>query len=125
MKSTIKSQEVENTQKEIHLMQAIDCITYIDLKEIEQSLANIGLKLDLDEKSYLLLYYNTSNERHYYQATTSPKDSKEISAYNVNSDFYNTHLKGERTNTGKILDDLRKNCFTTIRKRGIDYILSF
>jgi uncharacterized protein YnzC (UPF0291/DUF896 family) len=125
-KSYLETQ-FENTEKQIQRL--IDTgVEFIPLSEMDEKLLQIGLKLDLNENGYLNLYYNTSNENHYLEATTSPIDNKKISAYNVNGDFYNKHLKGNdiiTTHEARELKKLRNDYFTTYKKRGKTYILSF
>ncbi len=119
-----KAEMIENTQKQIErLIQS--GIERVSLHDIQTMLAQIGLTLDLNENGYLYTYYNTSNEHRYYQATTSPLDFRKISAYNVNSDFYNKYLRGYESAHGDALRKIRKNYFCTYKKRSIEYILSF
>ena len=115
---------IENTQKQIeNLIQS--GVERVNLHDMQTMLAQIGLTLDLNENGYLYLYYNTSNENHYYEATTSPLDFRKISAYNINSDFYNKYLRGYESAHGDALRKIRNNYFCTYTKRGIEYILSF
>jgi hypothetical protein len=121
--------EVQRIQTEKEIQKLIESgLEQISIEEMQSRLSEIGLTLDLNENSYLNLYYSTSNENSYLQATTSPIDSKKISAYNSNSDFYNKHLKGGemlKTHEGHMLYDLRTNYFCTYTKRHQTYILSF
>ena len=119
--------QIKNTEAEIARFVDLG-IELIELDDMQAKLAGIGLKLDLSEKSYLNLYYNTSNENHYFEATTSPIDNKRLSAYNVNSEFYNKHLKGDdmlKTPQGLQLQKLRQDYFCLYQKRGVKYIISF
>jgi hypothetical protein len=118
--------EIQKLNTEAEISRLIQSgYTLITLGEMQQKLNEIGLKLDMNENSYLYLYYNTYNETHYLNATTSPIDDKKISAYNVNGDFYNKYLKGSHTDKGLILDKLRSNYFCTYTKKNKTYILSF
>ena len=121
--------EVQRKNTEAEIKRMIDSgVEQISIEEMNQKLSAIGLTLDLNENSYLYLYYNTSNENSYLEATTSPLDSKKISAYNTNSEFYNKHLKGDvkfYTSTGEELRKLRMNYLCTYTKRNQTYILSF
>lgn len=121
-----KVQQVLNTNAEIKRME--EYAERISLDDMQLLLKEIGLKLDLNENSYALYYYNNYNEHYFYQMCTSPIDDKKISAYNINSDFYNKHLKGDskfHSEMGRKLDKLRQDYFTTIVRRGIEYIISF
>jgi hypothetical protein len=122
-----KEVQRKNTEAEIKRM-INSGIEQISIEDMQQKLATIGLTLDLNENSYLYLYYNTSNENSYLEATTSPIDNKKISAYNTNSEFYNKHLRGDikfYTPMGEALQKMRNNYFCTFTKRKQTYILSF
>ena len=121
--------EKYNTQKEIERLLSTG-VKQVTLENMQNMLSEIGLTLDLNTNGYLYLYYNTSNENKYYQATTSPLDNKKISVYNINSEFYNKHLKdykglNTKTEYAQRLYELRMYYFCTIKKRNIEYILSF
>jgi len=118
-----RSKQIENTEAEIKRI--CDYAEYIEFEDMQARLSEIGLKLDLNVNSYALYYYNTSNENHYFELTTSPIDKKKLSAYNVNSEFYNKYLKGNHSGNGHTLDTLRNKYFTTIVKNRIKYIVSF
>jgi hypothetical protein len=118
-----KEKQVLNTNAEINRMQ--DYAEYIPFEDMQRRLNEIGLKLDMNVNSYALYYYNSSNYNHYFEVTTTPIDNKKLSAYNVGSEFYNKYLKGTHTGKGLELDKLRNKYFTTIVKRGINYIVSF
>ena len=118
--------EIQRKNTEAEIKRLIEYgIEEISLEDMKAKLMEIGLTLDLNENSYLNLYYNTSNENSYLEATTTPLDSKKISVYNVNSEFYNKHLKGGNTSTGDKLQKLRMNYLCTYTKRKQTYILSF
>ncbi len=121
--------EVQRKNTEMQRQRLIECgVEQISLEEMKQKLFEIGLTLDLNENSYLNLYYNTLNEHSYLEATTSPIDSKKISAYNVDGEFYNKHLQGDTrfyTPTGETLRKLRMNYFCLYSKKNQTYILSF
>lgn len=119
-----KIKQIENTQRQINYLLNIG-LERVTLEEMQNMLSDIGLKLDLNINGYLNLYYNTNNANKYYEATTSPLDSKKISAYNTNSEFYNKHLTGFRTTEAETLYKLRINYFCTYKKGSIEYILSF
>jgi hypothetical protein len=122
-----KEQQRLNTQKEIENILAYGC-ERISLEDMQNRLSKIGLTLDLNPNGLLLAYYNTSNDSHFFCATTSPLDKDKISAYNIKSEFYNKHLKGEefvRDEYAQELHKLRTDYFCTYTKRGIEYILSF
>ena len=123
LKLDYRLQQKINTEKEIERMRI--CCEQISIDDMHVLLAEIGLKLDMNENSYALYYYNTSNADHYYQMTTCPLDKKKVSIYNVNSDFYNKYLKGWETEHAITLKKLRMDYFCTVKKRGIEYIVSF
>lgn len=96
---------------------------YIELEKLKEKLFELGLKLDLSEKGYLNCYYNTMNEFHYYlEATTHPLEKSGLSCYNVRSEWYN---KEEHTEKGSKLMKLRCNYFSSIKRKGKEYILFF
>jgi len=100
----------------------------VSLENMETMLQEIGLKLDLNPNNYALYYFNDMNDTHYYEMTTQPLDSKKISAYNVMSEFYQKHLRGDvklHSEIGSRLSTLRRDYFTTIMKNKIEYIVSF
>jgi len=123
LKIDYKVQMQINTEEEIKRM--LDYAEYIPFEEMQKRLIEIDLKLDMNVNSYALYYYNTSNENHYFLLTTCPIDNKKISAYNVDSEFYNKYLRGTHTGKGLELDKLRNDFFTTIVKGGKTYIVSF
>jgi hypothetical protein len=123
LKVDYRLQQRINTEKEIERMQLF--CERISIDEMHSLLAEIGLKLDMNENSHALYYYNTSNAEHYYQMTTCPLDKKKVSVYNVNSDFYHKYLKGWETKHAITLKRLRMDYFCTVKKRGIEYIVSF
>lgn len=130
IKPGVDFKEVQRKNTEAEIKRMIDSgVELINIEEMQNKLATIGLTLDLNENSYLYLYYNTSNENSYLEATTSPIDNKKIIAYNTNSEFYNKHLKGDSrfyTETGRMLQEgIRNNYFCTYKKRAQTYILSF
>jgi hypothetical protein len=118
-----KAQQIENTEAEIKRI--CDYAEYVEFEEMQNMLSQIGLKLDMNVNSYANYYYNNLNENHFFEMTTSPIDKKKISAYNVDSEFYNKYLKGTHSEKGHILDKLRNKYFTTIVKNKIKYIVSF
>lgn len=118
-----KSKQIENTEAEIKRM--CDYAEYIEFEDMQSRLTEIGLKLDMNVNSYALYSYNTANDNHYFELTTSPIDKDKLSAYNVNSAFYNKYLRGTHSGHGYTLDELRNKYFTTIVKNRIKYIVSF
>ena len=121
------AQQAQNTEAEIKKMQ--EFAELIPLDEMQKRLGELGLKLDLNPNGYLLTYYDTSNEYHYLQATTQPLDKKKVSAFNVNSDFYQQNYSGDRrfeiTEAAQKLKALRMDYFTIITVKKKVYILSF
>jgi len=115
-----------STQKYIKEME--NYAERVSLENMETMLQEIGLKLDLNPNNYALYYFNDMNDTHYYEMTTQPLDSKKISAYNVMSEFYQKHLRGDvklHSEIGSRLSTLRRDYFTTIMKNKIEYIVSF
>lgn len=122
-----RADQVKKTEKEIQRMQNAG-IEKISVEDMQALLSEIGLKLDLRESGYLYPYFNTGNENHFYEATTSPIDRTGHSAYNVNGEFYQKHMRGDikfRSATGRKLDELRDQYFCTYIIRRIEYIISF
>jgi hypothetical protein len=118
-----KGKQIKNTHEEINRM--CNYAEHITFEDMQNRLNEIGLKLDLNTNSYANYYYNDYNENHYFELNTSPIDSKKLSAYNTNSDFYNKYLRGTHTGKGIELDKLRNKFFTTIIKNKKIYIVSF
>lgn len=123
LKLDYRIQQVINTEKHIERKQEYS--ERISIDEMNVLLAEIGLKLDMNENSYALYSYNAYNADHYYEMTTHPIDKKKVSAYNVNSDFYQKYLNGWETEHGITLKKLRMDYFCTVKRRGIEYIVSF
>jgi len=120
MKKNLKLIQFEDTEMEKQRM--IDAgIEYISLDEMKKNLSELGLRLNMSQ-NFMIYYYNTMNEHYYLEASTQPVEKSGKSCYSVNSDWYNTK---DCTVEGDKLMKLRTKYFTTIIRKGREYILNF
>jgi len=90
-KLSYKDLQKQETQKEINNLLKSGA-QKVSLQDYKEMLKAFNLTLDLDPNNYLHKYYNTANEQHYLEATTSPLDIKGISAFNIKGQWYKENV---------------------------------
>lgn len=111
LKTNWKEVEKANTLLEIQRLKDAG-MEQITLNEYRNMLLELGLKLKLSG-DYVLKYYNTMNEHHYLECTTTAVDQTGHSFCNIKSKVYYSPLMMER------IRKFRQTYFTTLKSGHI------